>query len=92
MCLAELTCGLNLAWQLKGWCTRLLDLAFACDGGFLTLVLFCLPEVTRKRLYIETLEKVYSGVDKILLDQGSNGQSVLPYLPVNELINKKGSN
>jgi membrane protease subunit HflK len=50
------------------------------------------PEVTRKRLYIETLEKVYSGVDKILLDQGSNGQSVLPYLPVNELINKKGSN
>jgi len=27
-----------------------------------------------------------------LLDQGSNGQSVLPYLPVNELINKKGSN
>jgi membrane protease subunit HflK len=50
------------------------------------------PEVTRKRLYIETLEKVYSGVDKILLDQGLNGQSVLPYLPVNELINKKGSN
>jgi membrane protease subunit HflK len=50
------------------------------------------PEVTRKRLYIETLEKVYSGVDKILLDQGSNGQSVLPYLPINELINKKGSN
>ena len=50
------------------------------------------PEVTRKRLYIETMEKVLSSVDKILIDQGANGQGVLPYLPVNELIKKKGSN
>ena len=50
------------------------------------------PEVTRKRLYIETMERVLSSVDKILIDQGANGQGVLPYLPVNELIKKKGSN
>jgi membrane protease subunit HflK len=50
------------------------------------------PEVTRKRLYIETMERVLTGVDKILIDQGANGQGVLPYLPVNELIKKKGSN
>jgi membrane protease subunit HflK len=50
------------------------------------------PEVTRKRLYLETMERVLTGVDKILIDQGANGQGVLPYLPVNELIKKKGSN
>ena len=50
------------------------------------------PEVTRKRLYLETLEKVFSDVDKIMIDQGTNGQGVLPYLPINELTKKKGSN
>lgn len=50
------------------------------------------PEVTRKRLYLETMERVFSDVDKILIDQGSNGQGVLPYLPINELTKKKGSN
>ena len=50
------------------------------------------PEVTRKRLYLETMEKVFSDVDKIMIDQGTNGQGVLPYLPINELTKKKGSN
>ncbi|MGI9391057.1 MAG: FtsH protease activity modulator HflK [Boseongicola sp.] len=46
------------------------------------------PEVTRKRLYIETLERVLSSVDKIILDEnvgGASGQGVVPYLPLNEL-------
>jgi len=46
------------------------------------------PEVTRKRLYIETLERVLGSVDKIILDEGiggANGQGVVPYLPLNEL-------
>jgi membrane protease subunit HflK len=46
------------------------------------------PEVTRKRLYIETLERVLGSVDKIILDEnagGSGGQGVVPYLPLNEL-------
>ena len=50
------------------------------------------PEVTRKRLYIETLERVLASVDKILLDQsiGSEGGSgIVPYLPLNEL--RKGT-
>jgi membrane protease subunit HflK len=44
------------------------------------------PEVTRKRMYLETMERVLGGTDKIILD--SNGQStsgVVPYLPLNEL-------
>ncbi|GLO69602.1 HflK protein [Phaeobacter inhibens] len=50
------------------------------------------PDVTRKRLYIETMEKVLSRVDKIILDeQTGEGQGVVPYLPLNEL-RRGGSN
>ena len=46
------------------------------------------PEVTSRRLYIETLEQVLGDVDKIILDEnagGAGGQGVVPYLPLNEL-------
>ncbi|MCB2116511.1 MAG: FtsH protease activity modulator HflK [Rhodobacteraceae bacterium] len=43
------------------------------------------PEVTRKRLYLETLESVFSQVDKVIIDEKSGGQGVVPYLPLNEL-------
>ena len=44
------------------------------------------PEVTRKRLYLETMESVLGGVDIILLDEGEGGgQGVVPYLPLNDL-------
>lgn len=44
------------------------------------------PEVTRKRLYLETMERVLGRVDKIILDENSGGgQGVVPYLPLNEL-------
>ena len=44
-------------------------------------------DVTRKRLYLETMERVLGSVDKIILDQDmeSGGSSVVPYLPLNEL-------
>lgn len=45
------------------------------------------PEVTRKRMYLETMEKVLGGMNKVILDgvNGANGQGVVPYLPLNEL-------
>lgn len=43
------------------------------------------PEVTRKRLYLETMEQVLGNVDKIILDGSEGGQGVVPYLPLNEL-------
>jgi membrane protease subunit HflK len=39
-------------------------------------------DVTRKRIYLETMEEVLKGMDKIVLD--SEG-GVVPYLPLNEL-------
>lgn len=51
------------------------------------------PEVTRQRLYMETMERVLGGSDKIVIDS-KGGQGVVPYLPLNELTRKKseGSN
>ena len=45
------------------------------------------PEVTRRRLYLETMEQVLGRVDKIILDENGagGGQGVVPYLPLNEL-------
>lgn len=44
------------------------------------------PEVTRKRLYLETMEEVLGRVDKVILDDAVGGdQGVVPYLPLNEL-------
>jgi membrane protease subunit HflK len=37
-------------------------------------------------LYLETMERVLGGTDKIILDSsGSGGSGVVPYLPLNEL-------
>ncbi|MGR3548617.1 MAG: FtsH protease activity modulator HflK [Roseovarius sp.] len=47
------------------------------------------PDVTRKRLYIETMERVLGGIDKTILDSAivgsEGGNGVVPYLPLNEL-------
>ena len=46
------------------------------------------PEVTRKRMYLETMEKVFGGMNKVILDGvvgGDGGQGVVPFLPLNEL-------
>lgn len=50
------------------------------------------PEVTRKRLYLETMELVLGNVDKIILESGIGGEGsgVLPYLPLNELRRNSG--
>ena len=41
------------------------------------------PEVTRKRLYLETMEEVYANTNKVMVDTKS-GNNLL-YLPLNEL-------
>jgi len=44
------------------------------------------PKVTRKRLYLETMEGVLGKVDKVIIDQKAAGsQGVVPYLPLNDL-------
>ncbi|QFU16019.1 FtsH protease activity modulator HflK [Microvirga thermotolerans] len=41
------------------------------------------PDVSRERMFLETMERVMSGVEKVIIDQ--NGQGVVPYLPLMQL-------
>jgi membrane protease subunit HflK len=43
------------------------------------------PEVTRKRLFLETMEQVLGGSEKVLLESGEGGNGVIPYLPLPEI-------
>lgn len=43
------------------------------------------PEVTRRRIYLETMEQVLGDVNLVLMDEGGSGSGVVPYLPLNEL-------
>jgi membrane protease subunit HflK len=45
-------------------------------------------DVTRKRLYLETIERVFQSSNKIILE-GSPASSVLPYLPLDQLMKMK---
>lgn len=45
------------------------------------------PEVTRRRLYLETMETVLGRSDKVILD-GEAGSGVVPYLPLPEIRNR----
>jgi len=45
------------------------------------------PDVTRKRIFIETMQDVLSNTDKIIIDKKSGG--VVPYLPLSELQKKQ---
>ena len=41
--------------------------------------------MTRERMYLETMEQIFGGTDKIILDSGAGGSGVVPYLPLTEL-------
>lgn len=46
------------------------------------------PEVTRQRLYYETIEQVLGGANKVILD--AKGSGTLLYLPIEELMKRSG--
>ena len=46
------------------------------------------PDVTRKRMFLETMERVLGGTDKIILDS-KGGSGVVPYLPLGEVQQRK---
>lgn len=48
-------------------------------------------EVTRTRLYLETMEDVLKSAQKIVIDGSASSAGVVPYLPLNELKPAAGS-
>ena len=47
------------------------------------------PQVTRERLYIETMEQVYGNTSKVLIDV-ENGSNIM-YLPLDKMLNQGGA-
>jgi modulator of FtsH protease HflK len=43
------------------------------------------PEITRERMFLETMERVFGGMDKVIIDQRQGGTGVVPYLPLDQL-------
>jgi membrane protease subunit HflK len=44
------------------------------------------PDVVRQRIYLETMERVFGGMDKIIIDPSTDrGSGVVPYLPLGAL-------
>jgi len=44
------------------------------------------PAITKKRLYIETMEDVLADSSKVLIDQNASGGNSLMYLPIDKII------
>ena len=46
------------------------------------------PDVTRTRIYLETMEGVMAKSNKVIIEQGANGQGVTPFLPLPQIMPK----
>lgn len=42
------------------------------------------PDVTRQRIYLETMERIFNGTEKIIMDSGAS-TGAIPYIPLPEL-------
>jgi membrane protease subunit HflK len=44
------------------------------------------PDIVRQRIYLETMERVFGGMDKVIIDPSTDrGSGVVPYLPLGAL-------
>ncbi|MFJ7315364.1 FtsH protease activity modulator HflK [Pseudomonas sp. NPDC098747] len=50
------------------------------------------PEVTRQRLYLDTMQEVFSNTSKVLVTGNKDGQSNLLYLPLDKMIQNSSGN
>jgi len=48
------------------------------------------PDVTRQRMYLETMERVLNKMNKVLID-GDSGSGVVPYLPLPEVERRRAA-
>jgi len=48
-------------------------------------------DVTRQRIYLETMERILGSSEKLVYDSGPSGQGIVPYLPLNELTARRSA-
>ncbi len=47
------------------------------------------PEVTERRIYLETMGNILGQMDKVLIDPAAGSSGAVPYLPLDQLIKKR---
>lgn len=78
----------QLLEEAEGYRARVVNEALGEASRFLAILAEyeAAPEVTRRRLYLETLERVLGRTDLVIIGSDAGGSSgVVPYLPLNEL-------
>jgi membrane protease subunit HflK len=48
------------------------------------------PDVTRRRMFLETMERVMQGTEKVIIDDKLGGTGVVPFLSLNEVNKPQG--
>jgi modulator of FtsH protease HflK len=43
------------------------------------------PDVTRRRMFLETMERVLAGTDKVIIDNKAGTSGVVPFLPLDQM-------
>jgi len=79
--------------EAEGYRARVVNLAVGEASRFESVYneYILAKDITRKRLYLETMERVLSGVGLVVIDEKIGGeQGIVPYLPLNQL--KSGGN
>lgn len=82
----------QLLQEAEGYRAQVVNLAEGEAARFISVMeeYAKAPDVTRRRLYLETMEKVFGDVNKFIIEDGA-GSGVVPYLPLNELQRSTGA-
>ena len=48
------------------------------------------PSLTERRIYLESMQNIFGGMNKVLIDRSAGGSGAIPYLPLDQLL-KKGA-
>ena len=69
--------------EAKAYRTRVVKAAEGETGRFLDILAEYerAPQITRDRLYIETLEAILPGMEKVIIEDGAS-ENLLPYIPL----------
>ena len=49
------------------------------------------PDVTRERMYLETMERVFGGMNKMIVDQNERRRASCPILPLGEMQRRRSA-
>jgi len=76
----------KMVLDAQGYEKEVIDRAIGEATGFESVLAAyrVAPEVTRKRLYLDTMQEVLSKTDKVIVDK-SVAERVLPYLPLDRM-------